>query len=199
MIRLNSLYFSFCLLTICLALLAIACNRSDSVSGTPPIGLAKSELDLSEEDLEASQIKLAYLGPQSMPVINVAFYTDKSKFDLDRFSDFQKSGISYSSDGCGDAFVFTVAPSEMRRILLAVDQLLSRRKLRKWKETKLAFVLVYESNGSYKGGEYFIENKNTQKFYKTLVGALDLMNKKGREILTRYGEIVVSMPTYSGD
>ncbi|MFL5243263.1 MAG: hypothetical protein ACJ8FY_14250 [Gemmataceae bacterium] len=199
MIRLNSFSLSFALPTICLALFATACNRNDSISGTPPIGTAKSDLDPSEENLATSQIKLAYLGPQSMPVINVAFYTDKSRFDLDRFDDFQKSGISYSSDGGGDAVRFTVTPSEMRRIVLAIDPLLSRRKLRGWKDTKLACVLVYESNGSYKGGEYFIENKDTQKFYKTLIGALDLTNKTGREILTRYGEIVVSMPTYSGD
>jgi hypothetical protein len=182
MIRANYLCFSFqSVLTICLAFSAIACNRTNSVTDTHPIGLAKSDLDLSEEDLENSQVTLAFQGPQTVPIIDVLFYTDKSKHSLERFLDFQKSGMRYTTNI--DAIPFIVTPNEMRRMLLAVEPLLTQRKLRKWVDTNVAFVLVYESKGSDRGGEYFVENKNTETFYKTLIGALDPTNMKGREIL----------------
>jgi hypothetical protein len=63
-----------CIVTICVFLAVFACNHDDSNSGTSEAGLAKSQLDLSEDDLEVSQVKLAYIGCQTAPIaLNVVF------------------------------------------------------------------------------------------------------------------------------
>ena len=182
-----------CYCFLFLVAICLGCNHSDSPPGTEKIGLAKSELDLPEEDLENSQVKLAYLGPHMVPIINVVFYTDKKKLSIDRFVDFQFQDDEIR--GGNDAFGFSVTPTEMRRMLLAVEPLLTQKKLRTWYDTNLALVLVYESNGSFKGGEYYVENHNAEKFYNVLKGGLEPTNKNGRKILTHHSEMVIPLAT----
>ncbi len=178
------------IVTICFFLAAFACNRDDSNSGTSEAGLAKAELDLSEDDLEVSQVKLAYIGIQTAPLaLTVVFSTDQCKVTMNRFIDFQKKGI-YPNDAAPAVDAFSVTPKELRRMLLAVEPTLSKIK-RPTKDPELALVLVRETDGSYKGCEFFIEKACITCFYKSLIGGLQPANKTGIEALTRQFERVV--------
>lgn len=131
----------------------------------------------SADELQKAIGKLTYLGPQKMPIGTVVFSTPSCKPTMAVFQTVQ-GGMIFDNDE-GKIVEFTVSPSELRRILLSVQQFADKSVGHD--DEHVSFAVARENAKTYDGYEFRIDSKTALAFYRAIRGALEPTNKEGQK------------------
>jgi hypothetical protein len=143
--------------------------------------MAESILNATEEQLNAAQAKITYIGPQDKPIGTVVLFTQGYTVSIPQFAHVQLSRKTYPNDELPYTTQFIVKPAELRRMLQSVRAVLARPE----GVTVLSFSILRDAGTSIEGHEFRIGYKSGASFYENLIGALDPGNEAGRQALSK--------------
>lgn len=129
--------------------------------------------------LASGQAKITYLGVQTKPIASVVFHAEGFNLSMDDFIEVQPTPTPYPNDTLPYTRVFTVMPAELRRMLLAVEPVITAEDAGRESEF-LSFTVVREERSRVTGSEYRIGPEAAPTFYRALLDALDPGNTAGR-------------------
>lgn len=141
--------------------------------------MAESILDATEHELTSSQAKITYLGSQLKPIATVVFAAAGYTPRLDRFLEVQQVHEPYPNDQTPYTTQFSVEPSELQRILIAIKPVVTRSGAKSGPDF-LSFCLTREVGAKVEGQEFRIGRGTGSEFYEKLLGALGPTNAEGR-------------------
>jgi len=146
--------------------------------------MAGSILDATEALLQRAQAKITYLGDQDKPIGSVIFSSAGHSVSMRPFLAVQPSPTAYTNDQSPYSTHFSVTPVEFRRMLQAVKPALDRSGTSP-RAPVLSFTVVRETGQTVDGQEFLLGYESGERFYRSLIDALDPVNGPGRAALIR--------------
>lgn len=138
----------------------------------------------TEKQLESAQAKVSYLGEQLKPIPTVVFHAKDPVLSIEHFLEVQPTPTPYPNDTLPYTKEFAVTPAEFRRMLLAVEPIVTAEHAAQGPEF-LSFAVVREERSRVTGREYRVGPASAPQFYRALIDALDAANVVGRSTLER--------------
>jgi hypothetical protein len=147
-------------------------------------------LILPEKDLKYAQIKLTYIGDQTIRVPTVLLTINDTAIPVEKYASIQLRGQHYGNDKPSNIIQCSVTLDEYKAIVKSISPIISMSVLEE-RRPFISFVMMLESNTVFIGCEFRVGQLNAEKLYSMLFESMKKSHKATQEALHKQYDLVI--------